>query len=147
MYLCSGALNRFSRSSSRRCSVKKRGSWKSRKFHRNTTVLESLLINLETSSLMKKILQYSYFAVKFAKASRTPIFKCICKRLLLIFRIQHILFLPCLVNFIRFNINRIQSWYFFNCNNLIWSNGVISIMFKLKNVSLTFQSTFLLNSY
>ena len=37
--------------------------------------------------------------------------------------------------------------YFFKCNNLIWSNAVISIMHKLKNVPLTFQSTLLLNSY
>ena len=87
-------LNRFSRSSCRRCSVK-------------TSVLKnfadftgkqlgwSLLIKLKASNFIKKRLQHRYFSLKFAKISRTfmfTIFKSICEQLLLVFRTQHIFF-------------------------------------------------------
>ena len=52
--------------------------------------------------------------------------------LLLIFRIQQILFLVRLANFICVNINRVQSRSFFKCKKLIWSNAAISIMCKFK---------------
>ena len=133
-------------------------------------MLESLLIKLKASNFIKKRLQHRCFhakftkfsrtpifksmrlqhrcfPAKFAKFSRTPIFKSICERLLLIFRTERILFRLCLANFIRFNINRVQSRYFFKWIFFIGSNAAISVMHKLKNVSLTLQSKFSLNSY
>ena len=56
---------------------------KLRKFHRKTTVLESLLIKLQAwmpTTLLKR--NYRCFSVKFTKFLRTPILKNICIRLL-----------------------------------------------------------------
>ena len=84
------------------------------------------------------------FSCKFAKFLRTTILKKIYKRLLLFvspqntianssgeFRLDETL-TECNVNFIK-------------QNNFIRSNAAISFISKLKNVSLTFQLTFLLN--
>ena len=45
----------------------------------------------------------------------------------------------------RQDLDRVQSKYFFKRNSFIRSNAAISFIYKLKNVSLTFQLTFLLN--
>ena len=57
---------------------------KIRKFHRKTTVLESLFNKVAgLCSFIKKRLQHRCFPVKFTKPLRLPILKNICERLLL----------------------------------------------------------------
>ena len=73
-----GNLNRFSRSSHQRCSVKKGVLKNLCKFNRKTPVSESLVIKLKASTLLKKRLHHRYFPVKFTKFSATAIFKSIC---------------------------------------------------------------------
>ena len=60
-------LNRFFRSSHGRCSVKKRNSWKSHKFHRNTPVLESLLIKWGPATSLKKETPTQIFSCKICE--------------------------------------------------------------------------------
>ena len=49
--------------------------------------LRFFLIKLQAFSFIKKRLQHKYFPVKFAKFLRIPIFKNICERLLLQWRL------------------------------------------------------------
>ena len=102
---------------------KKRCSEKFCKFHRKTSVLESLF------NRVKFVLN----TMKFAKFLRTPILKNISERLLLLFSPQNTIVL-----------DRVQGKYFFKHNNLK-SNAAILFIYKLKNVSLPFQLTFLLH--
>ena len=65
---------------------RKRSSYKFRKFHRKTPVLESFfnqVAGLRAFIFLKKKFQPSFFLVKFAKFFRTPTFKNIGERLLL----------------------------------------------------------------
>ena len=81
----------ISRSNHRRCSVKKCYK-KFRKFHRKTSMLESLFNKvpcLQVCNFIKKRLQHRCFPVKFAKFLRTPILKSICERLLCISYVLH----------------------------------------------------------
>ena len=61
-------------------------SYKFRKFHRKTPVLESLfnkLAGLKVCNIIKNWLQRRFFLVKFAKLLRTTILKNICQRFFL----------------------------------------------------------------
>ena len=111
------SLNRLFRSIHRRCSVKN-VFLKVSQISQEYTCVGVSFNKVEGQQLFLKSLQHNYFPVKFAKFSRTAIIKCICERLLLIFRIQHNLYLLCLANFIRFKINRLQSTYFLNIRTL-----------------------------
>ena len=76
---------RSSRSSRRRCSVK-RACLNISQISQENTWSECFLIKLQTFKLcnfIKKRLQHKCFPVKFAKSIRTLILKNICKRLLL----------------------------------------------------------------
>ena len=71
---------------------KKKCSLKVRKFHRKTSVLESLfnkVAGLPSCNFIKKWLQQWCFPVKFPKLLRTSILKNICERLLLFFSPQN----------------------------------------------------------
>ena len=110
-------------------------------------MLESLFnkaAGLHTCKFIKKRLQRWCFPVKFAKFLRTSILKNICERLLFVspkntianssgaFALDETL-IECKVRI------------FLKHNSFIRSNAAISFIYKLKNVSLTFQLTFLLN--
>ena len=128
------------RSSHERCSIRK-GVLKN---FANFTGKHLCWSLLQTCNFIKKRLQHWCFPVKLAKFLRTSILKKICERLLQFvspqntianssgeFRLDDTL-TGCKVSFIK-------------QNNSIRSNAAISIIYKLKNVSLTFQLTFLLN--
>ena len=128
------------RSSHQRCSVKK-GVLKN---FANFTGKHLCWSLLQACNFIKKRLQHWCFHVKFATFLRTSILKKICERLPLFVLPQNTIanssgefgldntLTECKVSFIK------QS-------NFIRSNAAISFIYKLKNVSLTFQLTFLLN--
>ena len=73
------------KSSHRRCSVKKVFLKISQISKENTCVevFFNKVAGLQACNFIKKILQYRYFPVKFAKLFKTPILKNICELLLL----------------------------------------------------------------
>ena len=83
---CSSS-SKFSRSSHRRCSIKKSCSEKFCNIHRKILVSEPLfnkVTGLQAYKFIKKRLQRRCFPVKIGKFLRTPILKNICKQLLLV---------------------------------------------------------------
>ena len=74
------------RGSHRRCSVKRRCSWKFSKFYRKIPVLESLFYKVvanQAYNFTKIRLRHSFFPVEFVKFLRTPIFQNIWQQMLL----------------------------------------------------------------
>ena len=124
------------RSSHRRCSVKKGVLKKFGNFTGKHLCWSLFLIKLQAQSLVKKRLQHWRFPVKFAEFLRTSILKNICERLLLFVSPQNTIANSSGV----FALDEI----FFKHHNFIRSNAAISYIYNLKNVSLTFQLTFLL---
>ena len=110
-------------------------------------MLDSLFNNvacLQACNFIKKKPEHWYFPVKFGKFLPTSILKNICQRLLLFVSPQ-----DTITNSSgEFGLDETPTEYkvsvFFKRNNFIQSNAAISLC-KLKNVSLTFQLTFLLN--
>ena len=99
---------------------------------------------LQACNFIKKRLQHWCFPVKFAKFLRTSILKKIYERLLLFVSPQNTI----ANSSGEFRLNETLTEckaLFIKQNNFIRSNAVISFIYKLKKVSLTFQLTFLLN--
>ena len=96
-------------------------------------------------NFVKMRLQHKCFSVKFAKILRTSILKNICKKLLLFVSPQNAI----ANNSGEFALDetlRECKVSFFKRNSFVRSNAAISfIKYKLKNVPLTCQITFLLN--
>ena len=105
------------RSSHRRCSVKK-GFIK---------------------DFIKKRLQHWCFPVKFAKFLRTSILKNNFEKLPLFVSLQNTIANSSGAFALDETLTEFKVSIFFKHNNFIRSNAAISFIYKLKNVSLTFQ--------
>ena len=112
-------LNRFSTSSHRRCSVKKVFLKITDISHQTTCV--GVFCN-KVTQVAHNIFLWNLRNFQEHLYSKASISDCFW------FSESSIWFI--------FNINRVQSRYFFKGNNPIWSNAAISIKYNLKNVSL-----------
>ena len=130
------------RSSHQRCSVKK-GVLKKFTYFTGKHLCWSLFL---IKFIKKRLLPHWCFPVKFAKFLRTSILKNICERLLLFVSPQNTIANSSGTFVLDETLTECKvSIFFKHYNNFIRSNTAISFIYTLKNVSLTFQLTFLLN--
>ena len=101
---------------------------------------------VQACNFIKKRLHHQCFPVKFAKFLRTSFFNNICERLLLFVSPQNTIANSSFEFGLDQTLAECEVSILFKHNNFIRSNASISyIKYKLKNVLLTFQLTFLLD--
>ena len=118
-----------------------------RSSHRRCSVKKGFLKGLKACNFIKKRLQHWCFPVKFARFLRTSILKNIFERLPLVASPQNTIANSSGAFALHETLTECKVSIFFKHNNFIRSNAATSFIYKLNNISLTFQLTFSLNFF